>query len=192
MTHLASLLAQRLSDHTPRVIPGDGRPVASVAMVVTDSDLLLIQRALHPHDPWSGHLAFPGGRVDPGDASRRAAAEREAHEEVGLDLAQGVLLGRLSDQGSAGMPIIVSAFVYRLPNRLPLRPDPSEVADAHWVSLEALVEPERHTHHDFVWKEQPLTMPAIELNLGPRAPVLWGLTYGFVSQALGLVGVNLP
>ena len=66
-----------------------GEPEAAVAAILTDEQdpgLLLIHRVAHDRDPWSGHLAFPGGRIEELDASSRLAAEREAWEEVGLDL----------------------------------------------------------------------------------------------------------
>src|SRR5262249_28795811 len=77
-------------------------------------------------DPWSGHMAFPGGRVDPGDADARAAAERETLEELGLSLEGAERLGQLDDL-NAGIrlvaPLVLSAFVYRLDARAPLPPN---------------------------------------------------------------------
>ena len=52
-----------------------------------DPEILFIRRAARQGDRWTGHVAFPGGKRDPDDASDRAAAERETREEVGLDLA---------------------------------------------------------------------------------------------------------
>ena len=65
-------------------------------------ELLFIERASRDGDPWSGHMAFPGGRVDDTDLGPRAAAERETLEEVGLSLAGAELLGQLDD--IHGMP----------------------------------------------------------------------------------------
>ena len=77
-----------LQQHRPRELPSEGQRRAGVAMVLrgdpTDPEVLFIERARHPLDPWSGHMAFPGGRVEQEDATSRAAAERETREEVGL------------------------------------------------------------------------------------------------------------
>src|SRR5437868_134308 len=95
-------LRQALSAE-PRRVPHEMAPRrAAVAAVLRQGEIepevLFIHRAEHPLDPWSGHMAFPGGRVEPQDASEQAAAERETEEEVGLRLAEAaVRAGRLND-----------------------------------------------------------------------------------------------
>ena len=61
--------------------------------------LLFIRRAINPNDPWSGNVAFPGGKQDPddGDDDERTAM-RETQEEVGLDLHSWRRLGRLTEE----------------------------------------------------------------------------------------------
>jgi 8-oxo-dGTP pyrophosphatase MutT (NUDIX family) len=75
----------------------DGRPgVHPTRAVPADLDVLLVGRAatLRHH---SGQVAFPGGRVDPGDTGPEAAAIREAVEETGLDAAGVEVLGTLGE-----------------------------------------------------------------------------------------------
>ena len=52
----------------------------------TDASILMIKRAEHKGDPWSGHMAFPGGRCEAFDKNGLATAKREMHEEVGFDI----------------------------------------------------------------------------------------------------------
>ena len=93
-----------LSHLRPHKIPFRRRFArASVALIFRSTEnggkeLLFIQRARREGDPWSGDMAFPGGRLQPEDASARAAAERETLEETGMDLRRhGRFLTRLSD-----------------------------------------------------------------------------------------------
>ena len=97
-------------------------------------------RAEHPRDPWSGHMALPGGRADAGDADLVATAMRETEEEVGLALARGDLLGELDEVGphaGSAMRLTVRAFVFAPAGRTGLRPS-EEVAEALWVEVDAL------------------------------------------------------
>jgi 8-oxo-dGTP pyrophosphatase MutT (NUDIX family) len=91
-----ALAAVGRDDPTPRR--------AAVALVLrvpvgaAGPELLLVKRAEYPGDPWSGHVAFPGGRAEPDDASPWHTAARETWEETGLDLlAAGRLLGTLDE-----------------------------------------------------------------------------------------------
>jgi len=80
-------------------LPGEAH--ASVAIVFREGpesiEVLLIERAEREGDPWSGHMAFPGGRLEDHDDSSRSTARRETFEEVGIELASAEYLGRLDD-----------------------------------------------------------------------------------------------
>ncbi|MEW6751183.1 MAG: CoA pyrophosphatase [Candidatus Latescibacterota bacterium] len=184
-----------LAAHRARLAPDTGRARAAVALVLAGpqegSHLLFIERTEREGDPWSGHLAFPGGRLDAGDADPQAAAERETLEEVGLDLSRAEVLGRLDDLTGATLPVQVAAFVYHTPSRGPLAPS-DEVRQAFWVGLEELLRPERQVERRFPFRGlEGRSLPAIDL-LGPGRPVLWGITYRFTAQLLRLAGHRLP
>ena len=110
---------------------------------------LFIRRAPRLGDPWSGHVAFPGGKRDPEDADDMATAVREVHEEVGLDLLNGPFefLGRLDDNPvySGGRQLEGMAYccgVWLLARGAPVPPlllSADEVAEARWVALSALM-----------------------------------------------------
>ena len=90
----------RLRSQPPRFVPPGRR--AAVAAVLREGkdglELLFIHRAEHPRDPWSGQMAWPGGRVDDDDAGPLAAALRETREELAFDLErEAELLGALSE-----------------------------------------------------------------------------------------------
>lgn len=180
-----------LARHAPRVLSARRR--AAVAVVLHErpsgSEALFIERARHPMDPWSGHMAFPGGRVDPGDASAKAAAERETREEVGLDLEGAETLGRLDDL-HAGIrvvaPLVLSAFVYRVERPPLLRPN-REVEQAFWVPLAYLVDPARHVGRQW----GPARLPGILVG-EPDRHVVWGLTYQLLQGFFRVVGRPFP
>jgi 8-oxo-dGTP pyrophosphatase MutT (NUDIX family) len=176
-----------LAAHAPRSLTGRRR--AAVAVVLHDAgpspEILFIERAERFGDPWSGQMAFPGGRVDPADATARAAAERETLEEVGLDLAGAELLGRLGDV-DAGVrvvaPLVLSAFVYRIPDRAPLVAN-HEVRETLWVPVPRLVDPAQRVRHRWGVSR----FPGILVG-EPDRHVVWGLTYQLVEELLRLIG----
>jgi 8-oxo-dGTP pyrophosphatase MutT (NUDIX family) len=160
------------------------------AAVAAEPRVLIIERAPYDGDPWSGDLAFPGGRLEPDDADARAAAERETLEEVGLDLADARMLGRLDDRAARVLPLMVSAFVYAIltPPELQLS---DEVSDACWVPVAHLVDPNRQCEHHQHGEAEVHRYPAVDL-FGPRKPLLWGVTYFFLCALLREVGHELP
>jgi 8-oxo-dGTP pyrophosphatase MutT (NUDIX family) len=194
------------ASHDPRIVQlrriFEGRPAAAaprlpghleaaVSLIVRPRDrleLLLIRRSEHPGDPWSGHVALPGGRRDPVDADLLATARREAHEEVGVPLLRvGTFLGALDELSPATPllpPIIIAPFVLAVPPETGALPDRREVEAALWVPVDAL---------------RATTAAAetfVDLPTGRRGfPclryedfVIWGLTYRILHQFLELTG----
>lgn len=169
---------------------------AAVAVVLTDGadslDLLLIERAQRAGDPWSGQMAFPGGRVAPGDRSARAAAERETLEEVGLSLERAEFLGGLGEQcGRLSSPreLAISAFVFyeAAPGPLSLN---REVSEAFWFPMRSLLDRERQV--DFpVGIEPGRLFPGVRVG-EPAHQVIWGLTYRFLEAFLSRLGQPFP
>lgn len=190
-------VAQVLRERQPVEIPLDGQARrAAVALIlrvgVGDAvELLMIERAAYEGDPWSGHIALPGGRQEPEDRSLEATAIRETREETAIDLARdGLMLGRLDDlqPGSVVLPrLVITPFVAVLGGNgafgdvvMSLS---SEVADAFWVPVDALRDPS--ASREIV----------LELTSGPRrvqsfqhsGHTIWGLTERILRQFLSLL-----
>lgn len=106
-----------------------------------EPELLMIKRSDFEGDPWSGHIAFPGGRMEPEDDDLTTTALRETWEETGVDVAaDGRLLGQLDElcPRNPHLPLLVIRPYVALV-RADVRIVPSrEVADAFWVPLSSL------------------------------------------------------
>ncbi len=150
------------------LVPVVDRPAGASVLLTTRST------RLRHH---SGQIAFPGGRIDPTDASPEAAALREAAEEVGLPAAQVEILGRLEAyRSSTGYRIVPVLSVVTPPIALRLNPD--EVDDAFEVPLGFLMDAANHRLESRVWQGAErhfYTMP-----FGER--YIWGVTAGILRS----------
>ncbi len=135
----------------------------------------MIERAKNDNDPWSGHLAMPGGTIEPVDAHARDAAERETLEEIGVCLNNALYLGRLDDIDADNHPLIVSCYVYGLEKKPSCTTEPAEVADVFWLPLSSLEEDTRQLKIHPIPDDPSRSFPAIKVP-GKEQP-LWGITY---------------
>ena len=188
--HTLGYIAERLGrhKHQKQYVPGP-RTRAAVAMIVRelpgDLEILFIERASDVQDPWSGHLAFPGGKVEPGERARQAA-ERETREEIGLVLESERYLGRMSDIVGANLPVRVSCFAYAAVSSAIHPVINREVRDVFWARLSDIRDPGRHQMATVGFSGRSLEVPAIILPQ-PDKPVLWGITYRLVMQFLEII-----
>ena len=182
-------VAAILARHAPfDEVDEPGLRWAAVALVldgatVRDASLLFIRRAIRTGDPWSGHVAFPGGRRDVGDVSLEHTARRETFEELGVDLAaHGRLLGRLDDlrpRTTALPAIVVRPFVYAITSPIALMPN-AEVESAFRTPVTRLVDPSVRGEHQVAHADLRFRMPAYRLG----DDVVWGMTERIVTQFL--------
>ncbi|MBY0273705.1 CoA pyrophosphatase [Candidatus Binatia bacterium] len=186
------LIEERARMHQP--IVADLQPVmrAAVAMVVApdgdDLAALLIERAQHPLDPWSGHMAFPGGRHDATDPSLERTAIRETLEEVGIDLMRhGRFVARLDElQAQArgrNLDMVISPFLFFLDRARETTPDHTEVADTLWVPLRVFRDARHQGTTHFSRDGFGMDFPAFLYE----GKTIWGLTYRILSGFLELV-----
>lgn len=190
-------IRRALARRPPALVGDPTRPRAAVAVVLREPavaargpEVLLIERARRAGDPWSGQMAFPGGRVEPLDPGPRAAAERETLEEVGLPLDGADLLGQLDDlegrHAGRTLPLVISAWVYHLPEAGPLVLN-EEVQEALWVPVRQLEDPRRRVECPTPWQDYPGILVG-----RPERHVVWGLTYRFLEIFLDRLGHPLP
>ena len=182
-------LAEAL-ERTPGRQIGRDEPMrwAAIALVLRlgemgDPELLMIKRAEAEKDPWSGHVACPGGRAETGDRDLAHTAMRETREETGIDLARvGRLLGTLDDisPSSPVLPrIVVRPFIAAVPSGVEIVPSP-EVAEAFWVPLSALREVK-------AWALGTLSVRGVPREVSTFTHgeyMVWGLTERVLKQLL--------
>lgn len=190
LVRLADALARRPG---LRVVLAPEEPVprrAAVALALREGrdgelEVLLIKRADYAGDPWSGQVAFPGGRHEPGDSSLEATAVRETFEETGVDLAaDGAALGTLDEiypRTPVLPPIVVRPYVFALWRAVELTLS-HEVAAAFWIPLSRLRDPEALV-------ETTIVVHGVERRVScfrHQEHVVWGLTERILRQLVAL------
>ena len=187
-----TFVRERLRSHRPAVVEGTTYARAAVAIVLRDCDqeaeFVVIHRAHRRGDPWSGHMALPGGRQDAVDRDLPATAVRETREEVGVDLAQhGELLGALDDLQAIGrgrpLDLIITPFVYALTATITLTPNPAEVQRALWVPLASLRRREACGTHLQQQFGNQMEYPAFVY----QGYTIWGLTHRILTSLLDIL-----
>ena len=194
----AEYIRRALGERSPEVLPSvSGRRDAAVAMIFRQNsapahaglELLLMQRAHHPQDPWSGNLSFPGGKIDPEDHSAFAAAVRETREEMALELCSQHCLGRLDDIYASLVRVKVSAYVFCLEGQPNTITPNHEVQRHFWVPVSHFFQPEHHALRSIDWHGSSTDVPSFFIH--SSVPPLWGLTYRLLMQLLKHCGVSI-
>jgi 8-oxo-dGTP pyrophosphatase MutT (NUDIX family) len=184
---LIERLASSLTSHPGALAAADGDPArAAVAILlrVTPSavlEVLLIERAERAGDPWSGHVAFPGGRRSAVDATLQDTAARETREETAIDLMQdGAILGTLDElrpRTPVLPPVIVTPFVAVVRAEVPIVTS-AEVAEAFWVPWSLLSDPLTSRESTVVARGAEWRVPSFVIG----RHVVWGMTERILRQ----------
>lgn len=178
---LCSRLSERLAPLAGIEIEPDRIPQAAVTIILREHEAapqaLIIKRAERPGDHWSGHLALPGGRVDPRiDADLLATAAREIKEEVGIDLSQGgSFLGRLPalTPNNPLLPRIeIVPFVAVAPSSFSIEKNQAEVEAVFWVPVCRLKQAGLSAEFRLTIGDTVRKWPAYPSDGGP----IWGIT----------------
>jgi len=160
-----------------------GLRFASVSMILRGREppsVLLIERARRAGDPWSGQIAFPGGKMQDGDKSARDTAVRETKEEVGIDLdraADFLGYGEVTTTHTGTMDVVPSVFT--LKHEVEIKPN-GEVASFRWIGLEDLLAPSARSNYKLSYEGRVIQTPAYAIG----GYVVWGLTYRIISELL--------
>jgi 8-oxo-dGTP pyrophosphatase MutT (NUDIX family) len=161
---------------------------AAVSLVLrarADLELLLIKRAESHGDPWSGHMALPGGRKDPQDESLLHTAVRETLEETGVSLGATRHLGQLTrvDPATRRLPrLAVTPHVFGVPADTEAHVASHEVASVLWVPLSTLRDPAVAD----TYRHDAGALIRLFPSFNVAGEVVWGLTYRVLEEFLRL------
>ena len=171
-------------------------PSAAVSLVLAGQPdnltLAMILRAVREGDPWSGQMALPGGRAEPGDSDPESVAERETLEEIGVSVRREQLIAPLLPQpvqrGGVDIGLQLFPFVYYAGAAFPEFRTNLEVSGAFWVPLRDLADPGRQRRYRFERSGQAYDFPAISF----QERVIWGVTYRVLTEFFRNLAIELP
>jgi 8-oxo-dGTP pyrophosphatase MutT (NUDIX family) len=185
---LSEALASYAGDANDPLVLEGSYVQASVALVLRARDpleLLLIKRAQSERDPWSGHMALPGGRRDESDADLLRTAIRETLEETGVDLEGGKPLGRLEDvaPSSPRLPkLTITPYVFGVPASVEAHVASREVERVCWVGLSHLGDVAARSEIQIPLPGGARSFPSFIVE----GEHVWGLTYRILERFLQL------
>jgi 8-oxo-dGTP pyrophosphatase MutT (NUDIX family) len=187
MEVLFSALEADLAARTPEPLTFDGFRQAAVLvpiLLAPDGLRLLLTVRSSQLSNHAGQIAFPGGRLDPGETVLEAAL-RETVEETGIDVSGVRFLGELNAVPSPAR-YVVTPVVGVLPWPQPVRLNPAEVAEVFTVPLTELLtlEPRREAR---AINGQRRTIYYYTHRSAERERLIWGLTGNIVADLLGVV-----
>lgn len=161
--------------------PGDKPMAAVLAPLFEDEDgelRVVLTKRPDTMPTHAGHIAFPGGRPDPGDEGPVGTALREAHEEVGIEPSQVEVLGFLPPIDTVEFNLLVVPVVGRVSTPLGLVPSEREVAKVYTPLVSDLADPDRWWN--IPWNGWKVWYYDLE------GDTLWGATARMVRQMVGL------
>jgi 8-oxo-dGTP pyrophosphatase MutT (NUDIX family) len=155
------------------MIEADAAVVLLLTQMNQDFATLLVERTKSPSDPWSGQIAFPGGKRDSKDLSLKQTVIRETAEETNIDLTRNCrFLGVLENIRSTAKPeMVVTPFVVLIEDEPSIMLN-EELVRYFWISVQALQK------HKGIAKFSFGEVSAYII----KEKVIWGLTYRILEE----------
>ncbi|MFK8018347.1 MAG: CoA pyrophosphatase [Pseudomonadales bacterium] len=199
MSNAAHLSLEKIATYKAKKLLGRRYMArAAVTMILRESrtnnavagsfDVLMMRRADRKGDPWSGHMAFPGGKMDSVDESTFETSLRELAEETGIPSPATTLesVGRLSDvltrNHSGKRPMAVTPFVFHLVEDVEFNPN-HEVAELIWVPVDYIRNASHRETMHWEFKGATINLPCYFYE-GRR---IWGLSLTMLDELLKLL-----
>lgn len=183
-----------LPRHAALSLDFETRQQAGVSVILRAADpvdILFIKRADNPRDPWSGHMALPGGRREDHDDDLLATAIRETLEETRIQLSSDDFVGRLprvAPRGPGIPTIVVVPFLFTVPATTTPVAALEEVERTRWVALHELRDQTRREPYPVRLPAGERTFPSIRMD----GDIIWGMTFRIVEDLLLLLDGHEP
>jgi len=180
------LAAKRGNSDIPSENNQSKSPAAAVCIIlrVADSknslEILLLKRKSFEGDPWSGQIAFPGGRSKSGETLLKTV-KREVMEETGINLENLELLGPLAEVFPGNFSIRVTPFIAIAPTEVEVKVDHIEIDEYFWTPTSYFLDRNNSSIYSFSREGRKLDVPAF-VYLGKY--VIWGMTLRIIEDFL--------
>jgi 8-oxo-dGTP pyrophosphatase MutT (NUDIX family) len=185
LDELVALTRRRLTARTRRVVPPGPLVRAAVLVPLVDrgEPCLVFAKRTETVGTHRGQIAFPGGTVDPGDASFLDAALRECEEEIGLPRAAVEPLGELDDTETFATHFVITPWIGVIRQPIAWRPDGEEIERIIEVPFAALTGPDGLRVEE--WERDGVRRPVYFFDY--EGDTIWGATARIVKHYLDLL-----
>lgn len=154
--------------------------VAIIKSLTPSECFLILRRASHPQDPWSGHFSFPGGRKEKEDKDLVTTCIRETEEETGIRLNINQLQEKLPLEPAGrnfSSPLWVQPYIFELSRPISLHLNKKEIKSSSWLDIKAFKNIQHH-----------LQVEMLPDRYYPAYPLedyyIWGFTYRLLCSVL--------
>lgn len=169
----------------PRIQEIESFTPAAVLIAITERErpgMLLLHRPstmrAHP-----GQIAFPGGRIDPGETAVEAAL-REAHEELGINPRHVRVIGA-SDRYRTGSGYEITPVIGVVPPDVEIHPNPAEVAQWFEAPVDFVLDPANQVTRTIDYEDRQHSFVEITWSDGRQDHVIWGVTGAILHNLSG-------
>lgn len=168
-------------------------PKAAVCLIIRPSTkddelyFFLIKRRTFERDPWSGHMALPGGKYIEKDADLLATAIREVLEETGIDLRSCSVLGSLDEILPGNSAIRVLPYVAISPENIQVSINKDEIQDYVWIPLSFFEESKNLTPYEVDVRGRRLDVRGYTFQ---DKGTIWGMTLRIIQDFISKISEN--